>query len=90
MATLSITIPDAIAARVLDAVAYGNGYSDMIPDPMGSGNPIPNPITKTQFAKNVLKDWIKANVVSYESVQAADTARQAAIDAANSQIVIGD
>ncbi len=55
-----------------------------------NGDPSPNPITKTQFAKNVLKGWIKSNVVAYESVKAAENAREVAIEAATAEITIGD
>ncbi len=88
MATISLTIPDAIAVRVLDAMAYGNGYTDTVTDM--NGDPLPNPITKMQFAKNVLKGWIKSNVVAYESVKAAENAREVAIEAATAEITIGD
>ncbi len=74
--------------RVLDAVAYANGYAETVLD--ANGNLSPNPVTKAQFAKNVLKDWIKANVVAYESAKAADQARQSAAETANSEITIGD
>jgi hypothetical protein len=88
MAILSITIPDDITARVISAVAYNNGYSDTVPDQ--NGQPVPNPLSKTQFAKDILKNWIKANVVSYEATKAAEDARQAAEDAGVSDITIGD
>ncbi len=88
MAIISLTIPDAIATRVVGAVAYNNGYTDTVVNM--DGTVTPNPVTKTQFAKDVLKAWIKANVVSYEATKAGDEARQAAIDAANSQITMGD
>jgi hypothetical protein len=88
MATISFTIPDNIAARVVDAIVYNNGYADQVYDT--EGNQIPNPVSKSQWAKDVLKRWIKGNVVTYESARAADAARQAAIDAANTEIIIGD
>jgi hypothetical protein len=88
MAILSVTVPDAIAVRVLNAVAYYNGYTDMVWDM--DGNQSPNPVTKAQFAKDVIKIFIKNVVVAYEAMKAAEDARQAATDAANSQITIGD
>ena len=90
MTVLSVTIPDAVVSRVVDAVAYGNGYNDFIIDPANPVNQIPNPMTKAQFAKNILKDWIKANVITYEAAKAADIARQNAIDDVNSDVTIGD
>lgn len=88
MATISITIPDPIAARVVNAVAYNNGYTDTVTDM--NGNTIPNPISKAQFCKNLVKGWIKANVVSYEAAMAADAARLEAIASAEANITIGD
>lgn len=76
MATLQITIPDAILARVLDAVAAANGY-----DP-ASG------LTKAQFARNVLARLIKDMVKSQEATQALITARDTAAANAESQITI--
>ncbi len=92
MATISFTIPDAILPRVLDAMAYGRGYTDTITqvDDEGNVTTIPNPITKAQFAKNELKNWVKANVVAYESSVAAESARLAAVQDANDDIILGD
>lgn len=89
MPTLSVTIPDAIFVRVLNAVAYNNGYTDTITD-ISSGISIPNPMTKGQFCKNLVKTWVMNNVRTYESTKAADLARDAAIASVETEITIGD
>jgi hypothetical protein len=88
MATLSITVPDAIVQRVLNGAAYYNGYQDQVQD--GNGNLVPNPMTKVQFVKNIIKTYIKNCVTAYEATHAAEVARQAATDSAQADIQIGD
>ncbi len=90
MATLSVTVSDDIAPRVLAGVCYYNGYTTKIPDPNNPGSYIDNPVTPGQFAKNCIKEYLKSCVVAYEAMKAAEDARQAAYDAANSQIILGD
>lgn len=72
MASLTIQIPDAIATRVIDALAATGGYQATLPD--GS----PNPVTKEQFVVRALKDHIRGVVVAYETAVAAARAREAA------------
>ncbi len=88
MATISVTIPDAILPRVIVAMAYSNGYADTIMDM--DGHISPNPITKSQWAKNVIKDFIKSNVIAYEAAQASQIARDTALLKAANEITIGD
>lgn len=58
MATISITIPPAQTARVVDALCAYHGYQATLDD--GT----PNPVTKAAFAKSVviqlIKDVVKA------------------------------
>lgn len=88
MAQMSFTIPDSILARVINGVAYQNGYQDQVPD--ANGNLVANPYSKTQFAKDCLKAYVKNCVVSWEANQAAETARVAAVSAGTSDIVLGN
>lgn len=74
--TLSITIPDAVAARVIDAIAATKGY-----DP-ASGQ------TKAQFAKAHLLRYLKDIVIAYEGQTAARTALANAAATAESQITL--
>ncbi len=87
MAQLVFEVPDAVAARAVNAVAYYNGYMDTIIDP-ATGNPIPNPETKAHYAKMVIARWIKAQVVAYERRTAAGSAGDQSEQAAESEITV--
>lgn len=77
---LTIQLPDAIAQRVLDAVAAANGYQAV------SADGTPNPTTKRQFVVGVLKEVLRSTVVSTEIAKAAALARDAASDKALAEI----
>lgn len=79
MAQLSITIPDAVAARVNNAFADAYGYQATI-------NGQPNPQTKAQFAKARVIDFIRAVVRGQESNVASEAARVTAISDADAAI----
>lgn len=64
MASITITIPDQIAQRVLNGFCTHYGYLATL------DNGDPNPETKLQFAKRKLIEYIKAGVEVTE-VQAA-------------------
>lgn len=64
MAQITITIPDAVVQRVLDAFAYRFGY-DSVPDPKP---------TKAAFAKQALVSQIRAVTHDYEKMVAAQAA----------------
>lgn len=66
MASITLTIPDPILNRVLDALAAKWGYN-----PAGGQ-------TKAQFAKSALAAYVKATVKQYE----AEVAAKAAFDSA--------
>ena len=83
---ITLTIPDGIAARVVNGVAYQHGYTNTV---IGeNGDEIDNPETKAAYAKRMIIQNIKSAVRSYEAVQAAETARQSAINAVDSEITI--
>ena len=90
MASFTITIPDAVLSRVLNDIAYGNGYTDTILDE--DRNPIPNPVTKGQFVKEVLRSTIVKMCRDYEvpiaGKTAADTATISTTNDINTNIVI--
>lgn len=69
MADLTVTIPDPIVPRLLDAIAAKNGYQ------AGSGQ------TKAQFAQKQVKLWLRDQLETYEAGLAQERARQEAIDA---------
>jgi hypothetical protein len=68
MATITITIPDAIASRVINDFAQRFNYSPILED--GS----PNPETKNQFAKRKLIEYIKQSCREAEIQNATNTA----------------
>ncbi len=90
MAQHCVEIPDEHLDRVISAVANQYGYNPTVenPDfddslPEGDGNPknIDNPVSISQFANGIVRDFLINNVKAWESKQAAETARIAAIDA---------
>lgn len=76
MATISITVPDAVVARVLDAIAAQYGY-----DATRDG-------TKAQFAKAILARFMKEVVVAYEATAAGEASRKAAEDKAKTEVSV--
>lgn len=64
--------------RIVDGIAYQHGYQDEIEDPE-TGEAIPNPETKAQFAKRMARQWVKECIIAWEATQAAEQARQDAI-----------
>jgi len=81
MASITINIPDSIAARVLNGFATNYGYQETI-------NGQPNPQTKAQFAKAQLIDIIKGAVKAAEAQTAATAARNAAIQDVDNNITL--
>lgn len=78
MATISITIPDAVLPRVIDALCIDGGYERL-------SNPRP---TKPQFARGHIAGYVRRVVIQVESQQAAQLAREVADAKAESEIVI--
>lgn len=76
MANITITIPDAVLQRVLDAVAATRNYN-----PATDG-------TKAQFARAVLIAWLKGIVVDHEGNVATNNAAASARTTANTDIAI--
>ena len=65
MATISITIPDAVVSDVLDAFANTFGWT------------VDLGLTKAQFAKQITAKYIKSVYISYTAELAATIAREA-------------
>ena len=96
MSTITLTIPDPIKDRVINALCSTYGYEDEIPKLDSKGNPevdgqgnevkIPNPVTKPQFAKTQLLHFLKEVTKGYEARNAGDSARDAALEKAESEI----
>lgn len=81
MAAITITIPDAVAVRVMNAICSNHGYEATIDGQA-------NPETKAQAVKRYIKEWAMAHVEAYEAKVASEDARAAAIDTARSEISI--
>lgn len=81
MATITLTIPDAQAARVADAFAAAYGYQPTIPnpDPVAAliTPTVRNPETRTEFMRRQFMLFLQNTVKSVEVVAAVETARTA-------------
>lgn len=76
MAAITITIPNPVLTRVIDGLALGHGWKPFIDD--GNGNIIPNPESKTDYAKRIVKEYVKKSVIRYEAGLAEKAAKIAA------------
>ena len=95
MAQYCIDIPDEHVGRVISGVANQYGYQATVSNPDFNGledesedNPryLPNPESIEQFVNGVVRDFLINNVKAWESKQAAEAARSAAIDAVDINI----
>lgn len=59
MASFTINYPDELAQRILDEFCEHHGYKSQVLD--SNDNPVPNPETKPQFLKRMVKEYIKAS-----------------------------
>ena len=82
MATISITIPDAVLTRVSTALAASVNWTATINDP--ALGVITNPETQAQAAKRAVTEFVKTTTVQYEG----QVAHQTADATAKSQITI--
>lgn len=76
MAQITITIPDAVAGRVVDAMAARYGWTTE------------TGLNKTQFAKRIIVNLLKETVKMHESDIASRAAAQTASEAVDNQIDI--
>lgn len=75
MATITLTVPNGVANRVLDAIATKYGYSGFLADKV-------TPQTKIEF----YKAWIIKQTLAAVSEQEANTAAAAAANAASTDV----
>jgi nucleoid-associated protein YgaU len=80
MGSVTISWDAQYDQRVIEGIAYQHGYQDMIEDPENPGQMIPNPETKAQFAKRMAQRWVKECIKAWEATQAAEQARQDALE----------
>jgi len=75
--SFSMEVADkATKNRIINGIAYQNGYQDEIEDPKDSSKTIPNPEPKVQFVRKVVIDWVRDNVRSYEVNNDTDAVRK--------------
>ena len=83
---LEIEIPDDKKDRVLSGICGQNGYQETVPDPENAEATIPNPESKDVFAKRIVMQFIKNNIITYEANRDIEAAKQAAISKAETEI----
>ena len=88
MADITITIPNPVLPRVVDAIATEYGYQANIPDVGNPGQFIPNPETKNQFAKKQVIEFLKRTVKTAEKSNAIVTARNAVETDVDTNVVL--
>ena len=76
MASITLTIPDSQATRILNGFAKSRNWDK------NSGE------TKTQFLKRKLVEYVMESISSQEGNDAADIARQTAVDSVLNDIAI--
>lgn len=82
MATINFDSQDAKDNATINALAAAYGYQSTILNE--EGQPIPNPETKTQFARKRTRIWWREQRALYAVNSAVDAAREAALaDLAN-------
>lgn len=77
--TITLTIPDEVKDRVVDALCSQNGYQEQLEQfdaETGAVTYIDNPVTKAQFAKNSLYRYMKNSVRNYELEKARRIAEE--------------
>jgi hypothetical protein len=78
MAQITINIPDGVLPRVIDALAID--YSPTLPD--GT----PNPMTKNQYAKKQVLDFVKERVKRVEAQIAREEAERQAKESVDEDV----
>ena len=88
MAQFTISIPDDKVALVKNSFAIQYNRPDEIDDPDNPDVMIPNPVSKVQFAKNIIRSFIR-EVVRAAQVRTIEVQRQQIIvDAdANTELI---
>jgi len=79
MAQYTVEISDQILNRVIDGVAYQNGYLDEVDDPQNPGTLMPNPMSKIKFCKKANEKWIRDCFEAHEANIGAETGRASAL-----------
>lgn len=83
MAVLTFTFETGAVplTRIVDAVALLHGYSALVPDPNATppnSTSMPNPQTKAQFAKGVIRGFL-INAVKEAELRVARTSAESGV-----------
>ena len=78
MATITLTFPDAVQPRVVDALCAEGGY-DQLPEPKPA---------RGAFARSRVIRFVRETVRNYEASLAIETAREAAVARADAEVTI--
>src|ERR1035437_11001703 len=70
---INFAIDSTLITEAVQALCAQGGYQALIPDPANPGQTIPNPQTRPQFAKQVIRDFIR-NAVLEQRNRAAQQA----------------
>ena len=76
----------AKAQAALDKFCRHHGYQATITNPDGTTSP--NPETKNQFKQRMIIKFFKDSIKTQDAIDASESARQAAIDAIESDMVL--
>lgn len=74
--TLSFTVSNETAKRVVDAWATHYGYQEKIPNPEKEGELIDNPQSKQEFVKQKIAQVIKDTTLAVERKKSVETMTQ--------------
>ena len=74
MATISFTIPDELLPRIIAGMCGLHNYPTEIQNPDNPDEMIPNPESKSNFVKKIIKKRIKRDVLEWEGEEAQRTA----------------
>ncbi len=75
---LKITLPATHSTRLLNGFVKKYGYTAQVPDPAKPGETIANPISRKDFAEQILETFILQSVEAGEKEEAAEKARREA------------
>jgi len=81
---LTINVPTQ--AEVNDFVAY-HGYTATVPDLQDPTKTIANPVTKGDFAKGKIIDFVRDSITAHRANTAGEVARKASIETVKSLVI---
>ena len=87
--TITFSIPPGIAKRVVDGYSNQENYPEEVEDPI-TAELIPNPESREEFMKRLIKEHVKDTVAAWEAKTAGIQARINAAEAAERDIIFED